>query len=85
MEVIITDDIGTTYIDYENGSGNEIENVILAATGYALKALRDGFSFEGFLIERDSTSPETNRVSLSFLRFEGNENDTDLIFFEGNY
>lgn len=83
IEVILSDSIGVATFEIEADTG--IEAVIIAATEYVTKSIREGFVFEGFKIEIDATVSEGNRIGLVFFGFEGNDADSDPIYFESIY
>lgn len=79
IEVIISDDIGTTSVEIEAKSGREA--VYRAALGFVLKAEREGFSNAGYTVDFDD--PEVgSRAALYFLELEDSEGVSDPTFFE---
>ncbi len=80
IEVVISDDIGSTSVEANNALTG-VEAVIEVATGYVVKSIRDGFSFEGYTL--DFEKPEVGaRVRLRFYNFESNDGLSDAKYFE---
>ena len=87
-EVFISDDIGTTSVDYDSTSG--LSAIFNVASDVANKAAYDGFSFDGYELRVTKISdkdydPKRDTVTLRFIGFESDDGFSDSTYFYVDY